>query len=104
MESLHLRYCLVDSWINADPCKGTYYDAKKIISSNIQLAIGKQLYWETSNLRLVYLPNNCLLLKIKDILYPKSPNFIHTKGRHFDNLMTWLVRLGSTVVTRGNPW
>ena len=28
VESLHLRYCLVDSWINADPCKGTYYDAK----------------------------------------------------------------------------
>ena len=25
----------------------------------------------------------------------KSLNFIRTKGRHFDNLMTWLVRLGS---------
>ena len=25
----------------------------------------------------------------------KGPNFIRTKGRHFDNLMTWLVRLGS---------
>ena len=29
------------------------------------------------------------------ILIKKSPNFIRTKGRHFDNLMTWLVRLGS---------
>ena len=25
----------------------------------------------------------------------KSPNFIRTKARHFDNLMSWLVRLGS---------
>ena len=27
----------------------------------------------------------------------KSPNFIFTKGRHLDNLMTWLFRLESII-------
>ena len=32
---------------------------------------------------------------IKIDSFSKSPNFIRTKARHFDNLMSWLVRLGS---------
>ena len=30
-----------------------------------------------------------------EIFQKKSPNFIRTKARHFDNLMSWLVRLES---------
>ena len=32
---------------------------------------------------------------LRKIPYKKSPNFIRTKAWHFDNLMSWLVRLGS---------
>ena len=36
-----------------------------------------------------------ILSYLKWNLKKKGPNFIRTKGRHFDNLMTWLVRFGS---------
>ena len=38
---------------------------------------------------------NVYLLDINQRSEEKSPNFIRTKARHFDNLMSWLVRLGS---------
>ena len=44
---------------------------------------------------------NTFMDVLQDLSYPdmdqlkKCPNFIRTIGRHFDNLMKWLVRLGS---------
>ncbi len=33
----------------------------------------------------------------------KCPNFIRTIGRHLDNLMKWLVRMGNTGVWGNDP-
>ena len=49
--------------------------------------------------------SNCLENKISNekICLEKCPNFIRTIGRHLDNLMKWLVRMGNTGVWGNDP-
>ena len=37
------------------------------------------------------------------IISIKCPYIIHTKGRHLDNLMNWIIRMGNTVVWSDDP-